>query len=213
MTNGSVSVDREGPDLPSTSFGNPAQAVSFQFTEIFTQQIFLLGFLWNSTLYRLPLRSSTPFRSNIAIYPGTYSAVDWTYGYVQDNVAAPGDVGNDLLAVSWLGSIADIRVQSIVGVNFTLSMVFKDEKILTGLPYNSSVRIRVYDAQDTLIAATTLFSDGTLAGPIIAPPNPPRPFGFFADGKSLIDQATKQVIPSGVPAGTRELTYVDRWNV
>jgi hypothetical protein len=209
MTNGSVSVDEYGPDIPSISFRNPAQAVSFQFTKIFTQQIFLVGFLWNSTLYRLPLRSSTPFRSNIAIYPGTYSAVGWTYGYVQDNVAAPGDVGNDLLAVSWLGSIADIRVQSIVGVNFTLSMIFKDEKILTGLPYNSSVRIRVYDAQDTLIAATTLFSDGTLAGPIIAPPNPPGPFGFFADGKSLIDEKTKQVGPSGVPTGTKELTYAD----
>ena len=212
MTNGSASIDRYGPDaIPSISFGNPAQGVCFQFTSIFTQQIFQVGFLWNSSLYRLPLSSPTPFRSNIAIYPGTYSAVGWTYGYVQDNVAAPGDVGNDLLAVSWLGSIADIRVQSIVGVNFTLSMIFKDEKIITGLPYNSSVRIRIYDAQDTLIAATTLFSDGNLAGPIIAPPNPPGPFrvGFFADGKSLIDRTTKQVISSGVPAGTKDLTYTD----
>src|SRR5208282_4472285 len=136
MTNGSASIDRYGPDaLPSISFGNPAQGVCFQFTQIFTQQIFQVGFLWNSSLYRFPLNSATPFRSNIAIYPGTYSVVGWTYGYVQDNVAAPGDIGNDLLAVSWLGSIADIRVQSIVGVNFTLSMIFKDEKIITGLPY------------------------------------------------------------------------------
>ncbi|HUO42492.1 MAG TPA: hypothetical protein VMU35_05905, partial [Methylomirabilota bacterium] len=180
-------------------------------TQIFTDQIFKVGFLWNSTLYRLPLNSPTPFRSNIAIYPGTYSAVGWTYGYVQDNVAAPGDVGNDVLAVSWLGSIADIKVQVIVGVNFTLSMIFKDQNIITGLPYNSSVRIRFYDAQDTLIAATTLFSDGTLAGPIIAPPNPPGPFrvGFFADGKSLIDPATKQVISTGVPSRTKDLTYTD----
>jgi hypothetical protein len=215
MTNGSVSIDELGPDLPSISFGNPTQAVLFQFTQIFTNQIFKLGFLWNSTLYRLPLSSPTPFRSNVAIYPGTYSAVGWTYGYVQDNVAAPGDVGNDVLAVSWLGSIADIRVQVIVGVNFTLSMIFKKEKIITGLPYNSSVRIRIYDAQDTLIAATTLFSDGALGGfgalPIIAPPNPPGPFrvGFSADGKSLIDPATKQVTPSGVPSRTKDLTYTD----
>jgi hypothetical protein len=216
ITNGSVSVDYFGPDLPSISFGNPEQAASFQFTQIFTQPIFQIGFLWNSTLYRFPLTSPTPFRSNIAIYPGTYSVVDWTYGYVQDNVAAPGDVGNDLLSVSWLGSIGDMRVQSIIGVNLTLTMIFKDERIITGLPYNSSIRIRIYDAQDTLIAATTLFSGGFslsngLSAPIIAPPNPPGPFhvGFLADGKSIIDPATEQTIPSGLPAGTKILTYSD----
>jgi len=211
ITNGSASIDRYGPDVPSIVSPDPEQGVLFQFTQIFTNEIFKVGFLWNSTLYRMPPNSPTPFRSNIAIYPGTYSAVGWTYGYVQDNVAAPGDVGNDLLAVSWLGSIADIRVQVIVGVNFTLSMIFKDEKIISGLLYNSSVRIRIFDQQDTLIAAATLFSDGTLAGPIIAPPNPPGPFrvGFFADGKSLIDPATEQVIPSGVPSRTKDLTYTD----
>jgi len=91
-------------------------------------------------------------------------------------------------------------------------MIFKRERIITGLPYNSSIRIRVYDAQDTLIAATTLFSDGLLNGqPIIAPPNPPGPFnvGFLADGKSIIDPATKQTMPSGLPAGTKYLTCSD----
>ena len=217
MTNGSVSVDRFGPDLPYFPFGpNGALSIpndaglgtSFQITQIFTQQVFQVGFLWNSTLYRLPVGSPTPFRSNIAIYPGTYSIVGWTYGYVQDNVAVPGDVGNVLLAVSWLGSIADTRAQLIVGVNFTLSMIFKDEKIIAGLPYNSSVRIRVYDSGDTLIAATTLFSDGSPIFPPLSFQGPIR-FGYFADGKSLIDRAITQVSPFGVPAGTKDLTYAN----
>src|SRR5208283_1368149 len=148
-TNGSTVVDRFGPDtiviIPQTGYfsNDPGQD---QTTQVFIQEAFQTGFLWNETLYRLPASSPYPFRSGIAIYPGTYSVVGWTYGYVQNNVVDPGDVGNVLLAVPYLGSIADIRVQLIVGVNFTLSMIFKDEKIISGMLYNSGIRIRIYDS-------------------------------------------------------------------
>ena len=208
-TNGSTVVDRFGPDtvviLPQINYfsSDPGQD---QTTQVFIQESFRTGFLWNETLYSLPASSPIgPFRSMIAIYPGTYSVVGWTYGYVQNNVVDPGDVGNVLLAVPWLGSIADSRVQLIVGVNFTLSMIFKDEKIISGMLYDSSLRIRIFDSYDRLVAATTLFSD---ISPIL-----PRPsnVGFFADGKSLIDPNPnlQQLEPTGVPAGTKDLTYVD----
>jgi hypothetical protein len=212
-TNGSTVVDRFGPDtvviLPQVPGSNPyfsSDPGQDQTTQVFIQESFRTGFLWNETLYSLPASSPIgPFRSMIAIYPGTYSVVGWTYGYVQNNVVDPGDVGHVLLAVPWLGSIADSRVQLIVGVNFTLSMIFKDEKIISGMLYNSSIRIRIFDSYDRLVAATTLFSD---ISPIL-----PRPFhvGFFADDKSLIDPNPnlQQLIPFGIPAGTKDLTYVD----
>ena len=116
----------------------------------------------------------------------------WTYGYVQDNVASLGDLGNVQVSVTWLGSLADIQVQLIVGLNLTITMVFKTENIFSGVPFNSSVRIRVFDDGDTLVAAATLFSDaGTLASTSNA--------GFFADGVKLLQRP--------VPAGTKTLQY------
>jgi hypothetical protein len=78
-------------------------------------------------------------------------------------------------------------------VNLTIRIIFKTEGIFHGIPYNSSMRIRVFDQGDDLIAATTVFSDaGTLVPSFNA--------GFFADGKKLQSQL--------IPAGTVTLEYV-----
>jgi hypothetical protein len=150
------------------------------------------GFLYNFSSYR---RST--FRSNIAIYPGTYALSGWTYGYVQDNVIdlQPGiDLGNVYVAVPWLGHMADMNLRLIIGVNLTLTMIFKTERIISGTPYNASVRIRVFDDVDRLVAATTLISSdaGTLPGISSSA-------GFFANGNKIVNEA--------VPAGTAILTY------
>ncbi len=150
MTNGSVSVDSLGPDLPNCILSDPANSMT---TFDFLQENLHEGFLFNFTSYRLPI-----FRSNLAIYPGTYALNGWTYGYVQDNVVTLGDLGNVYVAVPWLGQMADIHLKLIIGVNLTLSVLFKTEKIITGTPYNMSVRIRIFDDQDRLVAATTLFT-------------------------------------------------------
>jgi hypothetical protein len=73
-------------------------------------------------------------------------------------------------------------------------MVFKTENIFSTIPYNSSVRIRVFDDGDTLIAAATVFSDG---GTLVPTSNA----GFFADGVKLLQRP--------VPAGTRTLQYTN----
>jgi hypothetical protein len=187
MTNGSVIVDSLGPDIPSVASTDPANTMT---TFDFLQEYIHEGFLYNFTSYRLP-----SFRSNLAIYPGTYALNGWTYGYVQENVVTLGDLGNVYVAVPWLGQTADINLNLIVGVNLTVSVLFETENIISGTPYNMSVRFRVFDDQDRLVAATTLFTSD--AGILLHSSN----VGFFANGKKLISQA--------LPAGTTLLTYRD----
>ena len=187
MTNGSVTVDRYGPDFPNVASTDPANTMK---TFDFFQENIHEGFLFNFTSYRLP-----SFRSNVAIYPGTYALNGWTYGYVQENVATLGDLGTVYVAVPWLGQIADINLNLIVGVNLTLSVLFKTEKIISGTPYNMSVRFRVFDDQDRLVAATTLLTSD--AGILFPSSN----VGFFANGEKIISRA--------LPAGTTLLTYKD----
>ncbi len=187
MTNGSVIVDSLGPDFPNIPSADPANSMT---TFDFLQENIHEGFLFNFTSYRLP-----SFRSNLAIYPGTYALNGWTYGYVQENVVTLGDLGNVYVAVPWLGQMADTHLNLIVGVNLTVSVLFKSEKIISGTPYNMSVRIRIFDDQDRLVAATTSFTSD--AGILLPSSN----VGFFANGKKIINQA--------LPAGTTLLTYKD----
>jgi len=185
-TIGSTIIDRFGPDIPSSFSLDESQDLS---TTIFLQENFRVGFLWSADSYR-----TATFRSSLAIYPGVYALNVWTYGYVQDNVAALGDLGNVLVSVGSIGTVADSSIRLITGVNFTIRILFKTEGIFAGIPYNASVRIRVFDDGDTLVAATTLFSDG---GSLL----PSSRAGWFADGKKLLLQA--------VPAGTMTLEYSD----
>jgi hypothetical protein len=187
MTNGSVFVDSLGPDFPNIPSTDPANSMT---TFDFLQENIHEGFLFNFTSYRL-----SSFRSNLAIYPGTYALNGWTYGYVQENVVTLGDLGNVYVGVPWLGQMADINLKLIIGVNFTISVLFKTEKIIAGTPYNMSVRIRIFDDQDRLVAATTSFTSD--AGILLPSSN----VGFFANGKKIINQA--------LPAGTTLLTYKD----
>ena len=184
VTNGSTFLERLGPDLPSFPSIDPSQDIP---TVVFLQENFRSGFLWGSGSYRIGSRSS------LAIYPGTYALNVWTYGYVQEDIFAYGsDLGNVHVSVGWLGSQADTLIKVMIGVNFTINMVFKTEGIFSGIPFNSSVRLRIFDESDTLVAAAILssskFSSTT---------------GFLADGYSL-DFPRYNTIP----AGTRELEYV-----
>ena len=183
VTNGSTSLERFGPDLPSSPAIDQSQDMP---TVVFLQENFRVGFLYSSTNYRIGSRSS------LAIYPGTYALNVWTYGYVQEDVFVLGDLGNVDVSVGWLGSQADTAIKVMIGVNFTINMVFKTEGIFSGIPFNSSVRLRVFDESDTLVAAAIL-SSSKLSSTT----------GFFADGYSL-DFPRYNTIP----AGTRELEYV-----
>jgi len=186
VTNGSTLVDRFGPDMPSSTSKDPSQDMA---TDVFLQENFHVGFLYSSSTYRLPT-----FRSSLAIYPGVYALNVWTYGYVQNDVASLGDLGDVHVSIPWLGSVADSSVKLMISVNFTIRIVFKTEGIYSGIPYNASIRIRVFDDGDTLVAATTAFADGGTL-------DPESGSGFFVDGKKLLEQP--------IPAGTMTLEYSD----
>ena len=126
MTNGSVEVDQLGSYLPNIPSANPDTNLV---TLDVVQNILHEGFLYNFSSYRLPT-----FRSSLAIYPGTYALNGWTYGYVQENVLTLGDLGNVYVAVPWLGEMADVNLKVIVGVNLTLTMLFKTEHVIRGNP-------------------------------------------------------------------------------
>jgi hypothetical protein len=188
-TNGSTIVDRLGPDFPNRVSYFPAQDLA---TNIFLQNMFQSGLLYNPSLYRGP-----QFRSMIAIYPGTYALNAWTYGYVQSGVYRVGDLGGVIVSVS-MGSQADTTIRLIYGVNFTLSIVFKKEGILSELPYNASMRIRIYDENDQLVAAASTSLDAGTLTPL------GTRAGFFADG-SKVTLAGGAKPP--IPAGTRLVEY------
>jgi len=185
-TNGSAILERIGPALPNPISQTPTQDRA---TNVFLENMFHVSFLYSSASYRAP-----DFRSNIAIYPGEYCLTAWTYGYVQEGVYVLGDLGRVSIAVSAIGSQADGSIEVIAGLAFNITVIFRKEGIFEGIPHNSSMRIRVYDNTDTLVAAASTSLD---AGAI-----DPRT-GFFADN-------TKILLAGGrisIPKGTRIIEY------
>jgi len=187
ITNGSTILERFGPDLPSPTSLSPDQDVA---SNAFLQSTLHLGFLSNTYYYRFGERST------VAIYPGQYSITGWTYGYVQEGVTALGDLGNQLVAAG-MGEVADTSIRLIQGVEFDLKIVFRKELLPAGLPSNMSMRIRVYDDRDVLVAAASTSLD-------ISSVQPLADAGFFADGKKIADAGCAD---SPIPAGTLLVEY------
>ncbi len=184
-TNGSTIVDRFGPDIPAFVSPFPNQDMA---TTLFLQSMIRIGLLYNPQLYR-----TVNFRSTLAIYPGAYAINGWTYGYVQEGIVRLGDLGNTIVAVGQIGTQGDIRLRLIKGLNFTLTIVFKREGVFTQVPFNASMRIRIYDESDTLVAAaSTSFEIGTLL--------PGSDAGIFANGVR-VSNAGAATPP--ISAGTR----------
>jgi len=92
---------------------------------------------------------SGPFSTGIAknawslsrYYPtafdsGEYYFQGWTYGYIQNK---------DFGVYANKGQVADIKINLIVGVNITVDILFKKEHLISGTPYDTSARVRVFD--------------------------------------------------------------------
>ena len=187
VTNGSTYVDRYGPDVANPISADPAQDMA---TPVFFEENVLLGFLYDPSYYQ-----TTSYSSKLAIYPGVYALNAWTYGYVQDGVFRLGDLGKAQASVATLGSQADVSIRILIGVNFTIGMLFKDEGVISGIPFNASVRLWVLDQTGSIVAAATLESNaGRLA--------PSSNEGFYADGNKLLTRKT-------VPAESNFLIYSD----
>jgi len=179
-TNGSVVLERFGPALPSPVSGTPSQDMA---TNLFIESVLRVGFLFSFRSYR-----SADFRSSVALYPGVYSLTAWTYGYVQDGVHVLGDLGKVSVVVPRIGSQADSSIQVMTGTTFDLAIKFRTEGIFRGIPCNSSMRIRIYDDSDRIVAAALTSLD---PGVVIADA------GFFADQDKIVDAGGLVSIPSG----------------
>jgi len=188
LTNGSALVDRIGPDLPYPT--SPAFEPSPK-TNLFLQAHLKLGFLYSESYYR-----GAGYKSSLALYPGQYAINAWTYGYVQEGITTLGDLGRRVVSAS-MGSISDVSIELVRGVEFNLTILFRKEGIFTALPFNASMRIRIYDDRDLLVAAASTSSDpGGYLG---------AGSGFFADG-AKVAFAGCSVPP--IPAGAKRVEYL-----
>ena len=191
VTNGSTLVDRMGPDLPSP---RPPAIEPSSRTNLFLQAQLRLGFLYSESYYR-----GEGFKSSLALYPGQYAINAWTYGYVQEGVVTLGDLGGRVVSAA-MGSISDIGVDLVRGVEFNLTILFRKEGVFTSLPFNASMRIRIYDDRDILVAAASTSSDpGARLG---------AGSGFLAH----VDGLAKKVALAGcsippIPAGAKMVEY------
>ncbi|MBS7628885.1 hypothetical protein KEJ23_02785 [Candidatus Bathyarchaeota archaeon] len=188
VTNGSTVLERLGPDLPNIPSPYPMQAMV---STVFMQSSMHIGFLYSSLSYR-----SLNYKSSVAIYPGQYAVTCWTYGYVQEGVVRLGDLGRCGVAVG-LGMVADSSIKLINGVEFNVSVIFRSEGLPIGLPSNMSMRIRVYDERDVLVAAASTSIDVGMV-------DESSSFGFFADDKKIFGAGCTK---SPIPAGTLKVEY------
>ena len=81
---------------------------------------------------------------------GQYDLRAWTYGYVQSSYVS---------VYAQPGQVANAQINLIIGVTFSLDIVFKQEQILTSLPADTSARVRFFDDQGRL-AAEWMSSEG-----------------------------------------------------
>ena len=188
VTNGSTILERIGPDLPLRFSTSPDKTL---ITNVFLQQLAHIGFLYSSLTYR-----DLNFKSTIAFYPGFYAVTCWSYGYVQEAVRSLGDLGKEIVYVK-MGSLSDLNIKLIKGVEFNITIIFRKEGVLTTLPYNMSMRIRIYDENDMLVAAASTSLD---AGAALQS----NDAGFFADGKKI---GLSGGAAPPIPAGTRIVEY------
>ena len=111
------------------------------------------------------LESDTPsdasFTGNLPTYflPGLYQFSGTTYGYIQDQVFS---------AYTTWGQLADVRINLVIGVNVSLSILFKKESIITPTNMNMSTRVRLFDDSGKLVgdflSSAGVYSENNTAG-------------------------------------------------
>ena len=100
------------------------------------------GFLEVPSYYRFDV--SDNFTSSESLPTGFYSAYALTYGYLQTR---------ETTVYSTEGSISDMKMDLLKGINITLYIPFTTEGLLAPTQYNMSMRVRVFDSSGYLVAA------------------------------------------------------------
>jgi len=129
--------------------GTPFQGANDAY---FGQELRAVGFVGGYTvgLYVFETANSifAPFNQTLWLYPtafnaGNYYLRAYTYGYTQDI---------DSVAAVQTGAVANIRISLVIGVNVSLTILFKTESIITPTPANMSARVRLFDDFGSLVA-------------------------------------------------------------
>ena len=146
-----------------------------------------------------------------AFKPGEYDFEAYTYGYVQDQLSS---------AYAGVGQIADLHINLVIGVNITVDILFKKERLIAPTDFNMSGRVRIFNDQGQLVGewmssegtyvvaeGYSRAADGTAQfpfGPLrasIPQPLPLNGYNFIPGGTTLL-----HVLIAGlpqVPAGKR----------
>jgi len=126
------------------------------------------------------LTSDTPsdslFTGEMPTYftPGLYTFTGTTYGYIQDQTFS--------VYASW-GQLADIKINLVIGVNVSLSILFKKEGVITPTNGNMSARVRLFDDAGKLVA-DYMTSEGVYSQNVTKNGGPlPSGNAVAADGK------------------------------
>jgi hypothetical protein len=145
---------------PIAKSGTPFQGAEGAY---FGQELRGIGFVGGYTAGMFVFEASpalfAPFAYSLWLYPtafdsGTYGLRAFTYGYTQ-NVP--------VFAYVQRTQIANLRVNLVIGVNVTLTILFKKESIITPTAANMSVRVRLFNDFGSLVAEW-MSSEGVYSG-------------------------------------------------
>jgi hypothetical protein len=142
-----------------------------------------------------------PFAHTLWLYPtafdsGAYSLRAYTYGYVQDIPA---------VAYAQSTQVANLRISLVIGVNVSLSILFKQEGIITPTAANMSVRVRLFDDFGSLVAEWMSSEGVYVVAPGIANAadgTNQHPFGPVTDDGGLTPAPLPLNTFNFLPAGT-----------
>lgn len=129
-------------------YGQPAE---YAYVGGYTAGSGNFGFLVASRLLTDSMFTTPTLTWPLHFKEGEYNLAAYTYGYIQDK---------SFSAYAMNGQVADMKINLIIGVNVTLDILFKKERIITGTPLNMSARVRVFNDQGQLVAEW-MSSEGT----------------------------------------------------
>jgi len=145
--NGSTAVDENGPD--NDSWDTSRTATDERGNVWWLAYFDVASFLADPGMYR-----KSDLTSKLGLETGTYKIKGFTYGYVdrfwEEEKAG---IGKTTEVYAQKGHQADTKLQLIVGANITITIKFKKEGVFDHVPYNSSMRIRLFNEEGKLVGA------------------------------------------------------------
>jgi hypothetical protein len=130
----------------------------------FGQELRAVGFVGGYTaglyIFEAAVPSNAVFAHTVLLYPtafdsGVYSLRAYTYGYTQDL---------PVVVYAEQTQIANINIQLVLGVNVSLTILFKKEGIITPTAANMSARVRLFNDVGALVAEW-MSSEGVYVDP------------------------------------------------